>query len=124
MGFTNSNTADFAIPSRIGHCRGASDKITLILFYYKAAHTKKQFKKVFSTLSVSYHTNSLTLRTQLSQYVCCVFHSVKLNGPILTKIAQKLAFGSTKRSPCSDFKFSIFGPRYSDFITRNLLKIM
>ena len=40
-----------------------------------------------------------------------MFYSEELSGPIFTKIAQKLAFESTKRSHCSDFKFSIFGPR-------------
>ena len=30
-------------------------------------------------------------------------------------MAKNLAFGSTKRSPCSDFQFSIFGLKYSRF---------
>ena len=51
------------------------------------------------------------LRTQLDQYVRCVFYSEELNEPTLTKMAQILAFESTKRSPCSDFKFSIFSSR-------------
>ena len=47
------------------------------------------------------------LRKQLDQYVHSVFYSEKLNEPIFAKMAQKLAFRSTKRSPCSDFKFLV-----------------
>ena len=47
--------------------------------------------------------------------VRCVFYSEKLSDAISMKMAQKLAFKSTKWSPCLDFKFSIFGPRYSHF---------
>ena len=43
-----------------------------------------------------------------------MFYFEKLSGAFFMKIAQKLAFGSTKRSPCSDFKFSIFVARYSE----------
>ena len=45
------------------------------------------------------------LRMQLDQYVRYMLYSDKLSGPIITKLAQKLAFESTKRSPNSDFKY-------------------
>ena len=65
----------------------------------------------------------LILRKQLTQYVHCVFYSGELSGPIFTKIAQKLAFESTKRSPCSDFQFSIFRSRYSHFTPTLITKL-
>ena len=52
-----------------------------------------------------------------------MFYSEELSGPIFMKIAQKLAFESTKRSPCSDFQFSIFRSRYSHFTPTLITKL-
>ena len=59
----------------------------------------------FTEANREYIIDANDLRTQLTKYGRYVFYSGKLSGVILMKMAQKLAFGSTKRSPCSDFKF-------------------
>ena len=67
--------------------------------------------------------NLVDLRKQLTYYVRCVFYSEELSRPIFTKIAQKLAFESTKKSPCSDFQFLIFRSRYSHFTPTLITKL-
>ena len=52
-----------------------------------------------------------------------MFYSEELSGPIFMKIAQKLAFESTKRSPCSDFQFSFFGSRYGLLTSSFVIKV-
>ena len=52
-----------------------------------------------------------------------MFYSEELSEPIFMKIAQKLAFESTKRSPCSDFQFSFFCSRYGLLTSSFVIKI-
>ena len=54
---------------------------------------------------INYKTESLGRNSP--SIFAVFFFSEKSSGTISLKMAQKLAFEPSKRSPCSDFKFSV-----------------